>query len=201
MIAVATASCAVEDCDSPSTKRGWCNAHYIRWRRHGDPVGGGLSHGALPTWLREAVARDTDACIEWPYSTRSDGYGALRHEGRIRPAHQVALILVGRQPPGPGEDTRHLCGVRLCVNPRHLEVGTRAENEADKVAQGRTPRGDRHWNARLTAADVRAIRASTAPRRVLAERYGISPTNVTNIRKRHTWTWLDHEEGTTHDDD
>ena len=24
--------------------KGWCSAHYTRWRRHGDPLGGGISH-------------------------------------------------------------------------------------------------------------------------------------------------------------
>lgn len=36
-----TTSCAVNACQSPVAKRGWCNAHYIRWRRHGTPDGGG----------------------------------------------------------------------------------------------------------------------------------------------------------------
>jgi hypothetical protein len=34
-------TCAVEDCAEILLRgRGWCNAHYLRWRRHGDPLGG-----------------------------------------------------------------------------------------------------------------------------------------------------------------
>lgn len=30
--------CSVEGCDKPSTKRSYCNMHFLRWKRHGDPL-------------------------------------------------------------------------------------------------------------------------------------------------------------------
>lgn len=30
--------CAVDGCERPVVARGWCECHYQRWRRHGDPV-------------------------------------------------------------------------------------------------------------------------------------------------------------------
>ena len=30
--------CAIDDCEKPVLARGWCNAHYRRWRSHGDPL-------------------------------------------------------------------------------------------------------------------------------------------------------------------
>jgi hypothetical protein len=30
--------CAVEGCDREVRARGWCNMHYARWYRHGDPL-------------------------------------------------------------------------------------------------------------------------------------------------------------------
>ena len=30
--------CAVDDCDRGATSRGWCDKHYQRWRKHGDPL-------------------------------------------------------------------------------------------------------------------------------------------------------------------
>lgn len=32
--------CSVEDCGRPVRARGWCNPHWHRWYRHGDPLGG-----------------------------------------------------------------------------------------------------------------------------------------------------------------
>jgi hypothetical protein len=29
----------VETCDKPSVTRGWCGAHYWKWRKYGDPLG------------------------------------------------------------------------------------------------------------------------------------------------------------------
>lgn len=37
-----SAGCSIEGCDRPVKTRGWCNAHYLRWRRHGDPLGTGI---------------------------------------------------------------------------------------------------------------------------------------------------------------
>ena len=36
-------TCAVEGCDRSARTRGWCQAHYFRWRRNGDPGGAGLA--------------------------------------------------------------------------------------------------------------------------------------------------------------
>jgi 5-methylcytosine-specific restriction endonuclease McrA len=32
------AECSIETCASLAKARGWCNAHYLRWFNHGDPV-------------------------------------------------------------------------------------------------------------------------------------------------------------------
>lgn len=31
-------ACAIDGCTRPHFARGWCNTHYYRWRRHGDPL-------------------------------------------------------------------------------------------------------------------------------------------------------------------
>lgn len=37
----ATRTCTIDGCDKPLLARGWCSAHWTRWKRHGDPLGGG----------------------------------------------------------------------------------------------------------------------------------------------------------------
>lgn len=32
--------CAIDGCDKKVASRGWCESHYQRWRRHGDPLAG-----------------------------------------------------------------------------------------------------------------------------------------------------------------
>lgn len=84
---------------------------------------------------------------------------------------------------------RHSCDNTLCCNPKHLLLGTHADNMRDKVERGRQP----HYasidspRAKLTAADVRAIRArADTPRKELAERYGVSIQTIKAVRSgRH----------------
>lgn len=33
--------CSIPDCSRKHASRGWCGAHYERWKRHGDPLSGG----------------------------------------------------------------------------------------------------------------------------------------------------------------
>lgn len=65
----------------------------------------------------------TDSCWLWIGPLRANGYGMYNH----RPAHRVTYeLLVGPIPDGLHID--HLCRVRHCVNPDHLEPVTQAEN-------------------------------------------------------------------------
>lgn len=36
--------CSIEECSKKKKRRGWCQAHYTRWLRHGDPLGGSPTH-------------------------------------------------------------------------------------------------------------------------------------------------------------
>lgn len=66
-------------------------------------------------------------CVVWVGSTNSRGYGLVSVGGRIELAHRVAYEAAhGPIPVGAVID--HLCRVRNCVKPEHLEVVTTAEN-------------------------------------------------------------------------
>lgn len=69
----------------------------------------------------------TDGCWLWTGSRSTGGYGYFYLNGRNSPAHRVAYeMLVGPIPAGLQID--HLCRVRNCVNPAHLEPVTQREN-------------------------------------------------------------------------
>lgn len=57
-------SCAVTDCSSPVVARGWCSAHYQRWRHHGDPLGGGPGPKVRVSVVYEDGTKTCTACAE-----------------------------------------------------------------------------------------------------------------------------------------
>lgn len=69
----------------------------------------------------------TEGCWLWTGGLDSDGYGKLKFEGRWVRAYRLAYELeIGPIPNGLTLD--HLCRVRACVRPSHLEPVTRGTN-------------------------------------------------------------------------
>lgn len=68
-------------------------------------------------------------CWIWQRSTNRNGYGMSWdcNQKRTRPAHCI-LYERHRQPIPEGMTVDHLCKVKCCINPDHLEVVTRREN-------------------------------------------------------------------------
>jgi hypothetical protein len=79
-------------------------------------------------WARVEKSVGPDGCWLWTGSVSDLGYGRIRDEsGRSVGVHCAAYELeVGPIPDGLEID--HLCRVRNCVNPAHLEPVTHAEN-------------------------------------------------------------------------
>lgn len=85
-----------------------------------------IDNPQLPERFWEKVTEDPSGCWLWKASTTKDGYAAF-HYGDESLAHRVAYgVLVAPIPVGLTID--HLCKVRHCVNPTHMEVVTMAEN-------------------------------------------------------------------------
>lgn len=192
--------CSIEGCDKPKRVRGWCGMHYQRWSKHGDPTPPGFRDktpkGALDAWVTRALESQTDECMPWPFAFNpKTGYGVMRYKGTHTSAHRVVLMLATSQD-GTGLHASHapgICHNRLCCNPRHLRWATPSENQADKVTDGTTYRGERHYSSKLTELDVLAIRADTRPHKTIAADYGVSQQTVKDTQAGLRWTWLGRE--------
>lgn len=78
-------------------------------------------------WTKVAKGSTMSACWLWLGARQSRGYGQLDVGGRRVQAHRFAYeLLVG--PIAADLTIDHLCNVKACVNPAHLEPVTRAEN-------------------------------------------------------------------------
>jgi hypothetical protein len=110
--------------------------------------------------------------------------------GREIPADKMAL---------------HHCDNRPCVNPDHLYEGAHLDNERDKDARGRRPRGalpphqvrrgEAVTHAKLTVSDVRYIRSrvwvSSKSQSALARELGVAQPTVSGVLKNKTWRHVD----------
>ena len=64
------------------------------------------------------------------------GYGAMCYRGKNWRAHRLSWFLhFGKIP--RGKVIMHKCDNPPCINPKHLKLGTRAQNNKDMAAKGR----------------------------------------------------------------
>jgi hypothetical protein len=78
----------------------------------------------------KAMPEPNSGCLLWLGSVNANGYARIERTAtrRAQQAHRVAWEIVnGRVPDGLVLD--HLCRVRCCINPKHLEPVTDTENK------------------------------------------------------------------------
>lgn len=120
--------CSISGCTREHLARGWCNAHYQRWERHGDPEGGNKQrlYGTPEERFWASIKRE-HGCWKWQESINDSGYGIIAIGGKRVRAHRFAWsLIVGEIPRGLQID--HRCRHRDCVNPEHLRLATNKQN-------------------------------------------------------------------------
>lgn len=190
--------CIIPGCGKWRHGGGYCASHYARWRAHGDPLGGRKTapakRGEPLRWLKEHLHHDGEDCLLWPFSVGRTGRGQVWVDGALVYAARYVCEMVHGPAPSPEHEAAHSCGNGhlSCVNHRHIRWATPIENSADRIAHGRSMRGEASSRARLTADQVRTIREmrGVEPSSRLAERFGVSPSTIGMIWTRRTWAWL-----------
>lgn len=141
-------------------------------------------------FLAHVLVRGWDDCWPWTGTPDRKGYGKITLRGVEFRAHRIAWQRMhGRDP----SDllVLHSCDNPPCCNPRHLKLGTHADNQREKRERGRSTRGEANpGGGKLTTDDVHEIRrrlaAGETGKRIAAD-YGVSSTLVYKIHRRQLW--------------
>jgi hypothetical protein len=119
-------NCSVEGCQHAYRSRGFCSSHYNKMMRAGEIAVVKPQRSDDERFWSAVDA--TGVCWEWTGSLHPSGYGYFTAKGRKSwRAHRFAwTTLMGEIPAHMEID--HRCRNRKCVNPDHLEVVTKEEN-------------------------------------------------------------------------
>lgn len=184
--------CKVVGCGGRHEAKGFCCAHYNRFKKHGDPLGGKTARSAATAWFESHKNYTGDECLIWPFGT-TDGRGIVWRAGKSWLVSRLMCEHRHGPPPSHKHEAAHSCGKGHtgCISPQHLDWKTRTENSADMVVHGTVVVGSRHKMAKLTEADVIAIRASTGVlQRELAIQFGVSQPLISLLKRGAGWSHI-----------
>lgn len=155
----------------------------------------GVHATAIPLEERfwEKVNKHTlSGCWEWMAAVRGKGadrYGCIWVNRRNVPSHRLAYELcVGKVP--AGKVVCHECDNPICVNPKHLFLGTLADNSKDCLLKSR------RTHLKLNPEMVRSIRKRLEGRteklsrayRAIGRDLGVSEHTVYLVHIGRTWS-------------
>lgn len=146
--------------------------------------------------IRRAVKRNGFHGMRKPYVVAAGyAYIVMRRDGERTACAVHRLVAEAFIGPAPSDEHQvaHIDGSRLNNHWTNLRWSTRVENEADKIAHGRTNRGERFGRVRLTEAQAleakRSLSRGVHPSQI-AFRFGVAVTTIKSIKQGKSWAWL-----------
>jgi hypothetical protein len=147
-----------------------------------------LAHGSIP--------EPNSGCLLWLEGVNDHGYGRLRWDGRAQLAHRLSWA--AEHGPAGRLHVLHKCDNPGCINPKHLRLGTQADNNADMRSKGRSSdgrprpsaRGESNGHAKHSEEIMLAVKDAGGTYKEIARRYGVSKTSVGYVKRGIQWSHL-----------
>lgn len=144
-------------------------------------------------WAQFDKSGGPESCWLWKGTVnKATGYGIVGDVlggGQRTMAHRHAYRLHTGTDPGE-QLVLHGCDTKLCGNPAHLRAGTAHDNWMDAVERNRQTYvlpGEANGAAKLTEAQVRAIRRSDSYPKDLVGKYPVKAGTIRAIQRGRTW--------------
>lgn len=123
-----------------------------------------------------------EECWNWAAGTFSHGYGKFSQgiKYSLSPYAHIASYQLHNSDYDLSKFVCHRCDNKLCVNPKHLFLGTAQDNVTDMISKGRNYH-------KVSPEEVISIREDTRTLKLIAEEYNMSHQQVSNIKLRKSW--------------
>lgn len=132
----------------------------------------------------------TDECWLWTGEKNIYGYGIYRIDGGYIGSHRYVLKQYEKTEV-TNKVVMHTCDVRACCNPKHLVVGTHADNHQDKINKNRQAKGEINGASILTEQQVIEIRNKYKFRvctyKMLADEYNVCKDTIQKVVRKIYW--------------
>ena len=98
----------------------------------------------IPYTFYTKVRSLDNGCMVWTGSLDTSGYGLYRYKRKLWKAHRFCFVNFYNKKIPKNNIVRHKCDNPKCVNPNHLELGTKKDNAQDREIRDRSNRRTRN---------------------------------------------------------
>ncbi len=154
-----------------------------------------LSDAEHTSYFWGRAKRRKNGCLEWPIKRMA--YGLITRHGKLYGTHVYSWTLTNGPVP-KGVCVLHTCDNRRCIEPTHLFLGNKGDNNRDTFSKKRHYFGTRHWKAKLTPATVRIIRkryAKGESQESIGRDFGVCQAHVSDVVRKVAWKVLEEQRG------
>jgi len=133
----------------------------------------------------------TESCWLWTGLISQDGYGKVGYNYKTYRAHRLIFELLTKQNIN-NKYLCHSCDNPLCVNPKHLFIGTQKDNIKDASNKNRRAIGEKHPQHKLTEKEVLEIRNLKKNGKTIKELSYLFKVNQSSISAITTYRYWKH---------
>lgn len=152
-----------------------------------------MKNETLERFWRKVDRKQKNDCWNWIGSKIRTGYGQFKSNKKIVLAHRFSWELHFGKIPQNKPCVLHHCDNPKCVNPRHLFLGTQADNVEDMINKGRDnkarQKGEDNANHKLTVSQIKEIRSlkGKLTQKEIAKMFNVYHTTIEKIHNNKTW--------------